>query len=121
LYRYCQEILDFPAEVQWAIFYLNDDGSTGRLLRRVDHNMVVPGNYVILDQGKYNASKRLLKLLIDGIDREPIAISVTSDRAPRRVYSRSPSSSQIARDRDKLVKITKKPHHHVDKWLNFLL
>jgi hypothetical protein len=121
LYRYCRAILDFPPEVQWAIFHLNDDGSTGRLLRQVDHNMVAPGNYVILDQGKYDASERLLKLLIDGTDREPVAISVTSDRAPRRVYSRSPSSSQIARDRNSLVKITKKPHHHVDRWLNFLL
>jgi hypothetical protein len=123
LYRYCRAILSFPTEVQWAIFYLNNNGSTGRLLRQVDHNMVAPGNYVILDQGKYDASKGLLKLLIDRTDREPVAVSVTSDRAPRRVYSRSPSSSQIARDRNSLVKITKKPYHHhyVERWLNFLL
>ncbi|OXV10353.1 hypothetical protein Egran_01886 [Elaphomyces granulatus] len=83
LYRYCREIVQFPAgAVDWEIFHLQGDGSTGSLLQRVDRSMVSPGNYVILDP-----------------NRGPITINVSPDREPRRVHSRSASSSQIARGR----------------------
>jgi hypothetical protein len=62
LYRYCREIMQFPAGVQWAIFHLQSDGSTGRQLRQVNHNMVTPGNYIILDQSQYNTPQRTAKV-----------------------------------------------------------
>ncbi|OJJ89600.1 HNH endonuclease signature motif containing protein [Aspergillus glaucus CBS 516.65] len=81
LYRYCREIVNFPLNVCWRIFHLNNDGSTGDLLRQVDHDMVVPRKYIVLDE-----------------DSGSLDINVTSDRAPRRVYSRPPSSDHINQD-----------------------
>jgi len=52
LYRYCQGIVDFPLSACWKIFHLNNDGSRGDLLRQVDHDMIVPGNYIILDESQ---------------------------------------------------------------------
>jgi len=63
LYRYCREIVQFPAgAVDWEIFHLQGDGSTGSLLQRVDRSMVSPGNYVILDPSKYDTSQRTVKV-----------------------------------------------------------
>ncbi|GAD99774.1 hypothetical protein PVAR5_8501 [Paecilomyces variotii No. 5] len=87
LYRYCGMIFEFPNGAQWRIFRLNANNSVGRLLRQVDHNTVDPGNYIILDQNK-----------------GALAVSVTSDSAPRRVHSRSVGSSPITRDRNPLQK-----------------
>ncbi|KAL1849198.1 hypothetical protein Plec18167_009592 [Paecilomyces lecythidis] len=87
LYRYCGMIFEFPNGAEWRIFRLNANNSVGRMLRQVDHNTVNPGNYIILDQNK-----------------GALAISVTSDTAPRRLHSRSVGSSQINRDRNLLQK-----------------
>lgn len=81
LYHYCREILEPPRDVCWRIFHLNDDGSTECLLRRGDRDMTEPGKYIILDRNV-----------------GPVDIKVTPDKAPRRVYSRSPSSDNIERD-----------------------
>ncbi|RFU27898.1 hypothetical protein B7463_g8447, partial [Scytalidium lignicola] len=81
LYRYCEVFIRFPAGVRWAVFHLQRDGSTGRKLRRGD-NMITTGNYVILDP-----------------NGGPIDVTLTSERAPRCIYSRSPTSSQIASNR----------------------
>lgn len=40
--------MNFPDNVNWAMFHLKQDGSTGRQLRRGNH-MISTGNYVILE------------------------------------------------------------------------
>lgn len=53
LYRYCGEIMIFPAGASWAIFRLRANGATGRRLDQGSPRMVEPGYYVILYRGKH--------------------------------------------------------------------
>ncbi|KAN0068121.1 HNH endonuclease domain containing protein [Elaphomyces granulatus] len=69
------------------VLHLQGNGSIGSLLQRVDRSMVSPSNYVILDP-----------------NRGPITIIVSPDREPRRIHSRSASSSQIARGRQHFLR-----------------
>lgn len=55
LYRYCAQFLVFPFQTRWAIYHLHSDGTTGRRLRQVDHNMVAPGLYIVLNDSTYKS------------------------------------------------------------------
>ncbi|KAH8812942.1 hypothetical protein F5884DRAFT_319047 [Xylogone sp. PMI_703] len=79
IYRYCDTIFEFPdqPQIQWGLFRINPDESVGTELCREDYNVVSIGRYMVLDH-----------------NRNQIHVRLTSESAPRRVYSGSPTSSQ---------------------------
>ncbi|KAL1966564.1 hypothetical protein VTN77DRAFT_3975 [Rasamsonia byssochlamydoides] len=82
----CSMFLVFdPPGVQWDIFRLHDDGSTGVKLRR-DGSILRPGSYVVLDD-----------------HGQPVNVDVTSEDAPRRIVSRSGSTPKLSQQNGLLL------------------
>ena len=46
-----------PLPSALAIYHLYEDGTTGHRLHQVDHNMVTPGLYIILDDSTYKSHR----------------------------------------------------------------
>lgn len=49
LYRYCRMIIFTTSQRQWAIYFLLQDGSAGRMLDQHSQAAARPGNYIVLD------------------------------------------------------------------------
>jgi hypothetical protein len=84
-HRYCAWIFIFPPNSVWEIYHPDQDGITpGPKLRRDGHIKASPGNYVVLDP-----------------NRADVLITLTDQRAPRRVVTVTKSTEN---GRDTLVK-----------------
>lgn len=103
-YDMCGIFLDFKdsGSASWSIYSLNNDGTTGALLRP-DEARLSDGKYIVLSNSAYTAPQVYLSLCqwlfyISKHDPDGTAIDVvsTSRGATRRVYTEGDDSSRIS-------------------------